>query len=120
MTRNQRWIVIFGLAVSAVFLAVAFGGLKPAEVWEYIRQANPILLLIAVFWYFTSVAGISLRWQSLLNATKHVRFGTLFRLVCVTYMGNNVYPLRSGEILRVVLLQRDEKVPLACGGTVAL
>ncbi len=46
--------------------------------------------------------------------------GKLFRLVCITYMGNNVYPLRSGEVLRVVLLQREQGVPMAAGGVVAL
>jgi len=120
MSRNQRLIVILGLAISAIFLGIAFYRLNPTAVWEYIRGANPFLMLFAAFWYFTSVAGISLRWQSLLNATKPVRFSKLFQLVCITYMGNNVYPLRSGEILRVVLLQRDENVPLASGGIVAL
>ncbi len=120
MTAKQRLIVIAGLAISVIFLAVAFYKLKPAEVWGYISQANPLLLLFAVFWYFTSVTGISIRWQSLLNATKPVRLGELFRLVCVTYMGNNVYPLRSGEVIRVILLQRDEGVPLASGGIVAI
>ncbi|MEP7290861.1 MAG: lysylphosphatidylglycerol synthase transmembrane domain-containing protein [Chloroflexota bacterium] len=120
MTRKQRLLVILGLAISVIFLAIAFNGLNPAAVWEQVRQANVPLLLLAVFWYFTSVTVISLRWQSLLRATKFVSLGKLFRLVCITYMGNNVYPLRTGEVLRVVLLQRDEKVPLASGGIVAL
>ncbi len=120
MTSRQRLIVMLGLAISVIFLAVAFYRLQPGEVWAYIRKANPLLLLVGVFWYFTSVAGISLRWQALLNATKPVGFRELFKLVCVTYMGNNIYPLRSGEVLRVILLQRDENVPLAAGGTVAI
>ncbi|MEO8396300.1 MAG: lysylphosphatidylglycerol synthase transmembrane domain-containing protein, partial [Chloroflexota bacterium] len=120
MSRNQRLIVVLGLAISAIFLGIAFYRLNPAAVWEYIRGVNPFLMGFAILWYFVSVAGITLRWQSLLNATKHVRFSKLFQLVCITYMGNNVYPLRSGEILRVVLLQRDEGVSLASGGVVAL
>lgn len=120
MTRNQRLIVIIGLAISAVFLAIAFYGLNPAAVWDTIRQANPLPLLIGVFWYFTGVAVISLRWQALLRGIKLVPFGRLFRLVTIAYMGNNVYPLRSGEMLRVVLLQRGQGVPIASGGTVVV
>ncbi len=120
MTRNQRLIVIIGLAISAVFLGIAFYGLNPATVWDTIRQAKPLPLLIAVFWYFTGVAVISLRWQALLRATKLVPFGKLFRLVTIAYMGNNVYPLRSGEMLRIVLLQRGQGVPIASGGTVVV
>jgi glycosyltransferase 2 family protein len=120
MTTKQRLLAILGVAISIFFLVIAFNGLNPAAVGEHIRQANGLLLLFAVFWYFTSVTVISLRWQSLLKATRFVPLGRLFRLVCLTYMGNNVYPLRAGEFLRVVLLQRDEKVPLASGGIVAL
>ena len=120
MSRNQRLIVVLGLAISVIFLGVAFYRLQPAQVWGYISQANPLLLIFPCFWYFTSVAGITLRWQSLLNAIKPVSFRELFSLVCVTYMGNNVYPLRAGEVLRVVLLQRNKGVPLASGGIVAI
>jgi uncharacterized protein (TIRG00374 family) len=35
-------------------------------------------------------------------------------------MGNNVYPLRGGEMLRIVLLQRSDNVPIVSGGTVAI
>ena len=56
----------------------------------------------------------------MLRATKFVPLAKLFRLVTITYMGNNVYPLRSGEVLRVVLLQREEQVPVASGGTVVV
>jgi uncharacterized protein (TIRG00374 family) len=37
----------------------------------------------------------------------------LFPLVCIGYMGNNVYPFRSGEVVRVWLLQRNQKIPIA-------
>ncbi len=120
MTRNQRLIVILGLTISAVFLGFAFYGLNPTTVWGYIKQANLLPLALAAGWYFTAVAVISKRWQVLLRATKFVPLGKLFRLVCITYMGNNVYPLRSGEVLRVVLLQRGQGVPLAAGGVVAV
>ena len=120
MTRNQRLIVILGLAISAVFLGIAFYGLNPTIVWDYIKQANPLLLALAALWYFTAVTVISKRWQVLLRATKLVPLGKLFRLVCIAYMGNNVYPLRSGEVLRVVLLQRGQGVRMASGGTVVI
>ncbi len=122
MKRNQRrLVVVLGFAISAVFLIVI--GLSDPNLpraLEYIQKANFALLVIAGIWYFSSVAVISLRWQSLLNATKRVPLLKLIHLVCITYMGNNLFPLRAGEILRVVLLRRDEGVPVASGGTVAI
>ena len=120
MTRNQRVIIVVGLVITVVFLGIAFYKLQPEAVWGYIRQANPLLLAFAACWYFTGVAVISLRWQYLMRSTKFVPARKLFQLVCVTYMGNNIYPLRSGEVLRVILLQHDEAVPLASGGTIAI
>jgi uncharacterized protein (TIRG00374 family) len=120
MTRRQRLIVIFGLAVSVIFLAIAFQGLDPATVWGYIQQANMPLLLIAAGWYFAPIVVIALRWQYLLRSTKFVPLSWLFRLVCIAYMGNNVYPLRSGEVLRIVLLQRSDGVPIASSTTTVI
>jgi uncharacterized protein (TIRG00374 family) len=120
MTRRQRVIVVVGLAISAIFLYIAFHGQKPEEVIGYIQQANMPLLLVAAAWFFVSVYVIALRWQYLLRSTKLVPVGTLFRLVCISYMGNNIYPLRGGEALRILLLQRSDGVPIVSSTTVTI
>lgn len=113
MTRNQRLIVIVGIAVSAVFLYLAFRQLDPGAVWSYIQEVNIGFLLLGAGWYFAAVTVISLRWQFLLRSIRFVPLSKLIPIVCIGYMGNNVYPLRSGEILRVILLQRSNSVPIA-------
>lgn len=113
MTRNQRLLVVVGLAISAIFLAFAFRNLNPTLVLDVIGTTNPLPLLAGAVWYFTAVSVISLRWGFLLRSGKAVSFAQLFRLVCIGYMGNNVYPLRSGEVLRIFLLQLREGIPMA-------
>jgi hypothetical protein len=120
MTRNQRLIVIAGIAVSAIFLWLAFQGLNPAAVWSYIQEANILPLLLGAVWYFVPVGVISLRWQFLLRSVRFVPLSALIPLVCIGYMGNNVYPLRSGEILRVILLQRNHGIPIARATVVSI
>lgn len=120
MTRNQRLIVIVGIVISAVFLGLAFQGLNPAAVWSYIQEANVLPLLLGAILYFAAVSVISLRWQFLLRSVRFVPLTKLIPIVCIGYMGNNVYPLRSGEILRVVLLQRSHGVPIARATVVSL
>jgi uncharacterized protein (TIRG00374 family) len=117
MTRNQRLFVALGLLVSLAFLWFAFQGLKPDQFLANLRQANLPLILFAALVYFGAVALISLRWQFLLRAVRHVPLARLIPLVCIGYMGNNVYPFRSGEVLRLWLLQRGERVPLARSAT---
>lgn len=118
MSRNQRLIVLIGIVISAVFLWVAFSGLNPAAVWEHIQTADVRLLLFGALWYFTGIFMMAVRWQYLMRGVKAVPLSELFALVCIGYMGNNVYPLRSGEILRVVLLQRNERIPVVLSTTV--
>lgn len=120
MTGRQRLIVFAGIAISAVFLIFAFRDLRPLEVWGYIQSADSALLLVAVFWYFTSVSVITLRWRFLLRASGSVPFADLFQLVCIGYMGNNVYPLRGGEVLRIVLLGREHHIAVARATTVVI
>ncbi len=120
MKRNGRVLVIVGLAISVIFLVIAFGGLHPDAVLAVIRTADPLPLAIGAVWYFAAVAVISIRWGFLLRSSKPVPFSSLFRLVCIGYMGNNVYPLRSGEVLRIVLLQLREGIPMARSTTVVI
>lgn len=120
MTVKQRLIVLAGLAISAFFLYIAFRDLDPASVLEHIQEANLPLIIFAGLWYFTGVAMISKRWRYLLRAVKPIPTVRLIPLTFIGYMGNNVYPLRAGEILRLILLQRREGVPFARGAVVTL
>lgn len=120
MTRNQRLIVLVGLLISAFFLVLAFGALNPADVWQAVRAANPLLLGLAAVWYFAAVAVISQRWGFLLRGVKRLSLRETFPLVAIGYMGNNVYPLRTGEILRLLLLQRNHRVPMARAAVIVI
>jgi glycosyltransferase 2 family protein len=120
MTRNKWLAALLGMLISIIFLWIAFRNLKPDEVWSNIREANPVLLVIAAGWYFTGVTVISLRWRFLLRSIRRIPLRNLIPLVCIGYAGNNIYPFRSGEILRIVLLQRDHGVRIAQATTTVI
>ena len=106
------------MITSAVFLALAFRGLHPDQFWSSLGKLNAPWLVVAVLVYFAAVVVIALRWQILLHSVKRVRLGALFKLVAIGYMGNNVYPLRAGDGLRIMLLRRNHQVPLLRATTV--
>ncbi len=113
MGKNKRWLAIgFGILVSGVFLWFAFRNLNPEAVIGSIQHVNPIWLLIGAGVYFIDVTVISLRWGFLLRSIQKVPLRSLFPLVTIGYMGNNVYPLRGGEFLRTFLLQRNRHIPV--------
>lgn len=114
----NKWLVVgLSILISAVFLWFAFRNLNPATVWAHIRNVNSGWLLVGAAVYFIGVTFISLRWQFLLRAIKVVPLASLIPIVAIGYMGNNVYPFRSGEVLRVILLQRKHQVPMTQAAT---
>ena len=114
----NKWLAVgLGLLISVVFLWFAFRNLNPAAVWSQIQQVNVAWLLVGSVWYFVAVTLISLRWRFLLRAMQSVPLKGLIPLVAIGYMGNNVYPFRSGEILRIILLQRNYRIPMARAAT---
>jgi uncharacterized protein (TIRG00374 family) len=112
MSNKKRWITALGLVISGFFLWIAFRNLKPEAVINSIQQANIVWLLIGAAVYFLAVAMISLRWRFLLRAIKPIPLPSIISLVTIGYMGNNVYPFRTGEVLRIMLLQRNHGVPI--------
>lgn len=120
MTRNKWLAALLGILISVVFLWIAFRNLKPDEVWSSIQGANPVLLVAGAVWYFTAIIAIAWRWQFLLRSISPVSLRSLFSLVCIGYTGNNIYPFRSGEILRIVLLQRDHGIRIAQATTTVI
>jgi uncharacterized protein (TIRG00374 family) len=119
--KNRKWLVAAaGMLISIIFLALAFRNLKPEDVLRYIQGAQPGWLILGALVYFLGVTIIAGRWGFLLNSIKRVRLTALFPLVTIGYMGNNVYPFRAGEMLRILLLQRDEHIPFAKATTTVI
>lgn len=117
MQTRQRIAVLIGLLVSAFFLWIAFRNLNPLSIVDELRNINLMWTLVTLVVFFGSVYAIAWRWAFLVNAIKPVPFAPLNGLVWVGYMGNNVYPFRTGEALRAYLLQRNHDVPFVKGMT---
>ena len=117
---KRRLAFIGGMIISAIFLWLAFRGLQPEQFWASLGDVDQPLLLVAALVYFVAVVIIALRWQFLLRAVKLVPLSALAQIVTIGYMGNNVYPLRAGDALRIVLLRRNHAVPLVRSTTVVV
>jgi hypothetical protein len=81
-------------------------------VWFYIRSGNYWWLIPSVAIYFFGVWARTWRWHYMLRPIKSIPLGELFPVVCIGYMGNNIYPARIGELLRAYVLKRKEEVAI--------
>ena len=109
----KRWQFWLGLAVSALFLYFALRGLDLPTVWQYMKTADYWWLLPGVAIYFFGVWARTWRWHYMLRALKPVPLRRLFPVVCIGYMGNNIYPARIGELLRAYVLRQKEGVSVS-------
>jgi uncharacterized protein (TIRG00374 family) len=110
---RKRWQVWLGLVVSVVFLYLALQGLDLAQVWSHVKGARYWWLLPGVAIYFFGVWARTWRWHYMLRAIKPISLRRLFPVVCIGYMGNNIYPARAGELIRAYVLRRKEGVSVS-------
>ena len=109
----KRWHIVLGILISAVFLFLAFRKIEFNQLWQYLRAAKWAWVLLGLVFYFMGVWVRTWRWQVLLKPLKHLSRKQLFPVVCIGYMGNNVYPARAGEVLRSILLKQSDDVPIS-------
>jgi len=92
---------ILGLVISAVFIYLACRKIDFIQMWEALKQANYLWLFPAVGFMFISLWVRAVRWGYFMEPIKPgIGFRKLFAAMMIGYYGNNVFPLRAGEVLR--------------------
>jgi len=109
----KRWQFWLGVIISILFMYFALKNLHLADVWTTIKQAKFAWLIPGVAVYFLAVWARAWRWHYLLRPLKKIPTRTMFPIVAIGYMGNNIYPARAGEVLRAYVLKRREDVPVS-------
>lgn len=118
---TKRWLIWLGIAISAFFLYLAFRGINYAELWQALQRAQIGWLVPGLVIYFLGMLARAWRWQYLLNPLKKSSISTLFQTLMIGYMGNNIFPLRMGEVLRAVVLKRRDDISISgCLGTIVV
>src|SRR5690606_13474966 len=108
-----RWQFWLGIGISVLFLYLVLRNMHFGDFWQQVRQPGDIWLLTGIGVYFLAVWARAWRWHYLLRPLKAVPTRTMFPIVAIGYMGNNVYPARAGEVLRAVILKRKEGVAVS-------
>lgn len=109
----KRWQLWLGIIISAILLYVSLNGLQLNLVWKALQGAQYFWLIPGVAIYFIGVWVRSWRWHYLLRPLKNIPTKTMFPIVTIGYMGNNIYPARAGEVLRAVILKQREGIPVS-------
>ena len=109
----KRWQFWVGILISAACIYFMVRDMKLREAWEALQTAQYLWLIPGIAVYFVGVWARAWRWHYLLRPLKKISTNSMFPIVTIGYMGNNIYPARAGEILRAAVLKNREGVPIS-------
>jgi uncharacterized protein (TIRG00374 family) len=103
-SRRRLAKVVIGIAVSAALLVYLFWTVDPRDVAARLARTQWDLLAASVILNLVSVWIRGWRWRYLFPPGS--RPSHLFTALMIGYLGNNVLPLRAGEIVRAYIAAR--------------
>src|SRR3990170_6531590 len=118
ITSRKLWL---GLGGTALFLGLFFWRTDLGELADALADANYWWVAPAIAVWFLAAIVRSLRWHYLLRGLASLSTATLYPIVIIGYMANNLLPLRTGEIVRAYVLGERHKVSkMSTLGTIAV
>jgi len=98
---------IIGIIISAVGIYWAFWDFQFHAFVDSIQKVNYLYLLLATLFLWGSVWLRALRWRWLFKIGSLPSTASLYRAEVIGYFGNNVLPLRLGELVRAYIIGRE-------------
>ncbi|HEU4760227.1 MAG TPA: lysylphosphatidylglycerol synthase transmembrane domain-containing protein [Dehalococcoidia bacterium] len=118
ITSRRLWL---GFGGTALFLGLFFWRTNLSELGDALAKANYWWVVPAVAVWFVAAAVRSLRWHYLLRHLTSLPTATLYPIVVIGYMANNLLPLRTGELVRAYVLgERHGVSKMSALGTIVV
>jgi len=117
--RNPRTLISFALAAAIILFVVRGLDIDLAKTWQYMRGANPALMLAGLVVFYLTFPLRAFRWRLLLdNAGVPVREGhrswaslpALLEYLYLSWFANCIVPAKLGDAYRGYLLKRNGRV----------
>jgi glycosyltransferase 2 family protein len=109
LLRDKKfWI---GVLISVFFLYLAFREEDFGQIAAALGKVQYWALIPALVFYFAGVWIRAVRWGVLLSPLRRgIHPYHLFKVLVIGYMGNDILPARLGDVIRVYVLSRRERV----------
>jgi len=104
----MRLQTVIGIAVSALLLYLAARNVQLAEIVPLLGQVNYFFLALAGASALLAVWLRAWRWRYLIPNSQTMKTANLFSATMIGFMGNNLLPLRIGDLARAYIAARKE------------
>ena len=105
LLRNPKLFI--GVIISLAGIIWAFKDFHFLEFKQSIQQIEILYLILASIFLWLSVWLRGLRWKWLFKDSSSPSISSLYRAELIGYFGNNVLPLRLGEVLRAYIVGKE-------------
>ena len=101
---------IIGIIISTLGIWWAFKDFKLVAFINSIKDLHYEYIILACLLIIFSVVLRAIRWKMLFRESDNVKVYPLYKYELIGYFGNNVLPLRLGEVLRTYILGKRYKL----------
>jgi len=105
MKRQTFWL---GIILGFFFFFLTIKNTNSSEVFFILINANLLPIIIGFLFLGSGLVLKSIRWQILLDSA--IPILRIFNILTIGYLVNNLLPARAGEIARIYLAGKKEKV----------
>ena len=100
--------IILPLLLSILFISYALEDFNYTLFIDSLKNANYLFIISSILLLIIIIFLRSLRWKLLF--TKQLQINDLYQSQLIGYMGNNIFPLRLGELLKAFFLEKKSKI----------
>ena len=100
--------VVLSFSIGIFLVYYSLGDFEVKLFFESISRANISLIFFSMSMLLLSIQLRAIRWKFILN--KKIKVNDLYKAQLVGYMGNNIFPLRFGELLKSFYVEKKNSV----------
>jgi hypothetical protein len=114
---KKRFLIILSILVSSFFLYLSFKDFKIKEIWEVLKKLQPQWIFGGIFLFLFSHFLRGIRWKLMLSSPHNLTFKTSQGALFISLFGNNIFPLKLGDIWRVFLVKKRDNISRISAGS---
>jgi len=109
--KSKRWLIIIGTLFSLILLIFIFSQLDWQTFFLTLCAIHPEPLIFSIFIVIFSIVLRAVRWNVIANLPLSY-LHSFWQATSIGYLGNVIYPVRAGELLKIFAIHYFAKIPL--------
>lgn len=121
MTILSKWLkIVLPIGFTILFLYLAVRGIRIDEFRESIQKTSWSLVAVASIMALMSIYIRAWRWKLLLQPVKLISYRKVLSKTMIGFMANNILPAHAGDLVRGVMIGRQEEMSITASLTTIL